>query len=90
MIFWSAQIKAQELDSLRLEVKSLRQQVSRIDELERKLAKVADDSSYIKFQNARASAADTTRPKILEIPREDMKESNKGLTGKDLIADDFF
>lgn len=90
LLFVQNKLKAQELDSLRTEVKLLRQQVSRIDELERKLAQVSNDSSYAKFEDARKNVIDTTHvKKVLEIPKDDMRETNKSLTGKDLISDDF-
>lgn len=79
-------IKAQNLDSLKAQVKS---QESRINDLERQLATVRNDSSYLNFQKARQEEMDNQNTQVLQIPKSDMRPNDMSLTGSDLIADDF-
>jgi len=83
------QLKAQELDSLKTEVKSLKERLKKVDELESRLEMLENDSSKAKFLSARDNIKDTTSKKVLEIPASDLREPHQTLTGTDLINDDF-
>jgi hypothetical protein len=81
---------SQDLDSLRSELRSLRQQIDRIDELERQIDKMANDSSYMLVQKEKNVDTDNGDKSLVEIPASDnLRETTNNLTGNDLVADDF-
>lgn len=82
-------LMAQELDSLKAEVKSLQEQLKKVDQLESRIAEIENDSSNAKFRSAREITVDTSGTKLLQIPDSDLRETHKSLTGDDLINDDF-
>jgi len=82
-------LNAQELDSLKAEVQSLKEQLKKVEELEYRLESIENDSSYSKYLNAKNSSKDTTFSKELEVPKTDVREQQATLTGQELINDDF-
>jgi hypothetical protein len=82
-------LHAQNIDSLKAEIKLLKEQAGRIDDLESRIAQMESDSSYAQIQQARERIKDTLGNEVLEIPKEDIREQNPVITGSDLVNDDF-
>ena len=80
---------AQNLDSLKAEIKILKEYTEKIDDLERYIAEKEGDSSYAQIQQARERIKDTLGNDVLKIPEQDMRDPNPVITGNDLVNDDF-
>jgi hypothetical protein len=90
LLFMSrGKLHAQNVDSLNAEIKTLKEQVDRIDELERRLAQMESDSSNLKLQQSHESINDSTGIQVLEIPSNQLRDANPVITGNDLVQDDF-
>jgi hypothetical protein len=85
----TGKLHSQNVDSLNAEIKTLKEQVDRIDELERRLAQMESDSSDKKFQQALEITNDTLGRQVLVIPEGDLRDANPIITGSDLVQDDF-
>lgn len=89
LLFSQSKLQAQNLDSLKAEIEILKGYTEKIDDLERYIAEMENDSSNVKFQEARESSNDTLGDDVLEIPKQDIREQNPVITGSDLVKDDF-
>ncbi|MFD1315138.1 DcaP family trimeric outer membrane transporter [Namhaeicola litoreus] len=83
------QLHAQDLDSIKAEIKMLKEYTQRINELEKYIDQIESDSSSTHLQQVKAAQSDTLGDQILVIPKEDMREPNPVITGSDLVNDDF-
>ena len=83
-------LHAQEIDSLKNEIKQLKQMQSKIDQLELRLADLEGDSATVQQILAPKVLPDSVANKRKEIPKQDMRDPNsKPLSGSDLVYDDF-
>lgn len=79
-----------ELDSLKNEIKQLRQKLGKIDELELRLAELEGDTATISQILAPEFLSDSIAKEYVEIPREDLRDPNIApLSGNELVAADF-
>jgi hypothetical protein len=82
-------LHAQDLDSIKAEIKLLKEYTQRINELEKYIDQIESDSSYTDLQQVKPAQSDTLGDQILVIPKEDIREPNPVITGSDLVKDDF-
>ena len=89
LVLATAAAYAQEIDSLRNEIKQFRQKVSKIDELELRLADLEKDSARVQQLLAPQERPASLAKPIPAIPSRDLRETEKPLTGNDLVEAEF-
>ena len=83
-------LQAQEIDSLKNEIKQLKQMQGKIDQLELRLADLEGDTATVQQILSPAFLPDSAAKKRKEIPKQDMRDPNiKPLSGSDLVYDGF-
>ncbi len=82
-------VKSQETDSLKVEIEKLKQKVSRLDELELRLAKLEGNQEQVQQKLEPDNLQDTAISEVVKISKADLVESHNVLTGKDLTSDMF-
>lgn len=79
----------QEVDSLKNEIKQLKQKLLKLDELELRMAVLEHDSARVRQALAPQAKPDTSAKMLPAIPERDLKETEKPLAGSDLVESGF-
>ncbi len=83
-------VHAQEIDSLKNEINQLKQKLSKIDELELRLADLEGDSVVVQQKLTPEFESDSTAKGLEQIPKQDLRDQNiVPLSGSDLVASEF-